>query len=99
MAELIANSDFAIGAAGATAWERCCLGVPSLTMVIADNQKKVAAALAEKKATILYNPSVTMEENVQLVLDINKYKELSSASAAIVDGLGIDKVVEKILYG
>lgn len=99
IAEIMANSDFAIGAAGTTAWERCCLGVPSLTMVIADNQKKVAAALAEKKATILYNQRLTMEENVELALDINKYKELSSASAAIIDGLGANRVVERILYG
>lgn len=40
-----------------------------------------------------------MEENVELALDINKYKELSSASAAIVDGLGANRVVERILYG
>lgn len=99
MAELIANCDFVIGAAGATAWERCCLGVPSLTMVIADNQKKVATALAKNKATILYHQSLTMEGNINLALDINKNKELSSVSAAIVDGLGANRVVNRVLYG
>lgn len=38
MAELIANADIAIGAGGATTWERCVLGLPSLTLVFADNQ-------------------------------------------------------------
>ena len=28
MAELMANADIAIGASGATTWERCCLGLP-----------------------------------------------------------------------
>jgi UDP-2,4-diacetamido-2,4,6-trideoxy-beta-L-altropyranose hydrolase len=46
MAALMANSDLAIGAAGTTAWERCCLGLPSIALVLADNQRTVAAALA-----------------------------------------------------
>ncbi|MFH0934731.1 MAG: UDP-2,4-diacetamido-2,4,6-trideoxy-beta-L-altropyranose hydrolase, partial [Pseudomonadota bacterium] len=39
MARLMADSDLAIGAAGCTSWERCCLGLPSLMMVLADNQR------------------------------------------------------------
>jgi len=38
MAELIAAADIAIGAGGATTWERCLLGLPTLTVVFADNQ-------------------------------------------------------------
>jgi len=33
MAQLMVNSDLCIGAAGATSWERCCLGLPSLILV------------------------------------------------------------------
>lgn len=39
MAELMANSDLAIGAAGSTIWERFCLGLPSILIVIAENQE------------------------------------------------------------
>ena len=42
---LMAQADLAIGAAGATAWERCCLGLPSLVVIAADNQRHVAAGL------------------------------------------------------
>jgi UDP-2,4-diacetamido-2,4,6-trideoxy-beta-L-altropyranose hydrolase len=38
MASLMANSDLAIGAGGTTTWERCILGLPSLTITIAENQ-------------------------------------------------------------
>ncbi len=45
MAELMAAADLAIGAGGAATWERCCLGLPSIILVIADNQSKAAADL------------------------------------------------------
>jgi UDP-2,4-diacetamido-2,4,6-trideoxy-beta-L-altropyranose hydrolase len=38
MASLMANSELAIGAGGTTTWERCMLGLPSLTITIAENQ-------------------------------------------------------------
>ena len=38
LAELMLGADLAIGAGGATTWERCFLGLPTLTIVIADNQ-------------------------------------------------------------
>ena len=47
MAEIMANSDLAIGAAGATTWERCCLGLPSLQVVVAKNQINIAEKLSE----------------------------------------------------
>ncbi|NOR86739.1 MAG: UDP-2,4-diacetamido-2,4,6-trideoxy-beta-L-altropyranose hydrolase [Bacteroidales bacterium] len=40
MAELMASVDLAIGAGGASMWERCFLGLPSITVILADNQKK-----------------------------------------------------------
>lgn len=50
MAELLAGCDLAIGAAGTSAWERCCLGVPTLVFVLADNQRKIAEELAKSGA-------------------------------------------------
>jgi UDP-2,4-diacetamido-2,4,6-trideoxy-beta-L-altropyranose hydrolase len=45
LAGLIARADLAIGAGGATTWERACLGLPSLVVAIADNQLPFAQAL------------------------------------------------------
>jgi len=39
IASLLADNDFAIGAAGGMAWERSCIGIPTLTIPIADNQR------------------------------------------------------------
>lgn len=45
LAGLIARSDLAIGAGGATTWERACLKLPSLVVAIAENQLPSAEAL------------------------------------------------------
>ena len=45
LAGLIARADLAIGAGGATTWERACLGLPSLVVSTAANQEPVAYEL------------------------------------------------------
>jgi UDP-2,4-diacetamido-2,4,6-trideoxy-beta-L-altropyranose hydrolase len=46
MAELILNADLGIGAGGATMWERCCLGLPAITVVSAANQERATEDVA-----------------------------------------------------
>ena len=46
MAELMVSSDIAIGASGTTTWERCCMGLPTIQIVTASNQKSLADNLA-----------------------------------------------------
>ena len=46
MAELMVQADLAIGAGGASTWERCYLGLPSITLVFADNQLQTTRDLA-----------------------------------------------------
>lgn len=47
MAELMASADLAIGACGSATWERCFLGLPTIAIVLADNQRKSAQDLAD----------------------------------------------------
>lgn len=47
MAALMARADLALGAGGTATWERCCLGLPALTVVVALNQVEVTATLVE----------------------------------------------------
>ena len=46
MASLIAGADLGIGAGGATTWERCVLGLPTLTAILAGNQLATTLAVA-----------------------------------------------------
>ena len=45
LASLMLKADIAIGACGVTTWERCCLGLPSIVITVAENQKKIAKEL------------------------------------------------------
>jgi UDP-2,4-diacetamido-2,4,6-trideoxy-beta-L-altropyranose hydrolase len=47
LAELMASADLALGASGATAWERCCTGLPSIVITLAENQRPIAEKLHE----------------------------------------------------
>lgn len=52
MADLMSRADLAIGAAGATSWERCVLGLPSIVVAVAQNQHAIARALDSAGAAI-----------------------------------------------
>ena len=47
MAKIIANADVGIGAGGSSMWERCLLGLPTITVSTADNQYKTAIDVAK----------------------------------------------------
>lgn len=47
MAELILNADLGIGAGGAAMWERCYLGLPTITVVFAGNQERTTEDVAQ----------------------------------------------------
>lgn len=53
MAELIANSDLAIGAGGSAAWEYCALALPMLIVITAENQRQLAVDLHSYGAAVL----------------------------------------------
>src|SRR3546814_20305276 len=50
MAELVARADVGIGAGGAAMWERCYLGLPTITVKCADNQVRTTERSEERRA-------------------------------------------------
>jgi len=99
MAQLMADSDLAIGAAGATSWERCCLGMPTMMLVLAENQRKIAEALREAGAAHLVDASQL--NNQPLIapeyLELFSLSAMSHAAASITDGLGAAQVTETLI--
>lgn len=81
MARRLRDSDLAIGAGGTSTWERCYLGVPSITVVVAENQAATTAAVARSGATLNLGDSETVA-----VSDIRRALEgLLSDPAALRD--------------
>lgn len=97
MARRMADSDLAIGAAGSTSWERCCLGLPTLIAVLAENQQPGAQAMEALHAGRLIG--LVGDIAKQLPLTVAELIEpacrtrMIRAASAITDGLGIDKVL------
>jgi UDP-2,4-diacetamido-2,4,6-trideoxy-beta-L-altropyranose hydrolase len=52
IASLMAQADFAIGAGGSAMWERCYVGLPSSSTVVADNQRATTDKASELGAII-----------------------------------------------
>jgi UDP-2,4-diacetamido-2,4,6-trideoxy-beta-L-altropyranose hydrolase len=99
MAPLMAAADLAIGATGGTAWERCCLGLPTLMLVLAENQAPAAAALQAVGAGVglgrMGAPDLSARLDTSLVAaaDPASLARMSAAAAAVTDGRGAARVV------
>lgn len=96
MAQLMAESDLAIGAAGSTSWERCSLGLPSIQLVLADNQKEAAKALSDSNAAILLNESTGMRVLMQK-LSIEKLQQMTCSASSICSGQGAIRVANQLM--
>ena len=95
IAEIMAKSDLCIGAAGSTSWERCCLGLPTITMSIAKNQLKIIRALQEHEVAVVSSPT-KIREDFEKLFDIGggeRLLSLSNNSKEMFDVLGAQRVV------
>lgn len=98
MAQLIAESDLAIGAAGTSAWERCCLGVPTLTLVLADNQYGGAIALSKIGAVSLLEGGKRLPQELSTKINemrvAQNMQRMHEACRSVCDGIGASRVAE-----
>jgi UDP-2,4-diacetamido-2,4,6-trideoxy-beta-L-altropyranose hydrolase len=100
MARLTARADIAIGGGGSSSWERCVLGLPTLLLVLADNQ--AAVALAEAGAVIALDAAAEFESGfdaaaARLIAEGALRRRLSQAAAMVCDGRGADRVADAFL--
>jgi UDP-2,4-diacetamido-2,4,6-trideoxy-beta-L-altropyranose hydrolase len=102
MAELIARADIAVGAGGSSAWERCVLGLPSVSLILADNQRENTLALAAAGATLAIEVNSRLDEAVAtaasgLLGDDQARRAMGDAAAGLCDGLGAERVAARML--
>ena len=102
MAELMATADLAIGAGGSATWERCCLGLPSLVVSLADNQTDIVKGLdllgagQYIESQVFANSSVLLHYILGLIENRKFLKSLSEQAFATNIGDGVNRVCQAL---
>jgi len=98
LADFFARHDLQIGAGGGATWERCRVGVPTLTLPCSDNQQVVISALAQLGILRTTEPPGDVSPQTvgaaasDLLEDVEGRRLISSRSRELVDGLGARRV-------
>jgi len=107
MALLMVKADFSIGAGGSTTWERCYVGLPSSSTVVADNQR-VATETATTIGAVWnlgWHEDVQVQNYVELLDELPKQKkrikEISEIGLSMTESSGapnpwLEKILELI---
>jgi len=104
MAELFSQARLAVGAGGATSWERCCVGLPALVASLAQNQTQNCSLL--ELAGVAVNLGLFQELSSEtlisaihsLIKDPGRLDKMGERAKALVDGNGTTKVVNTVLH-
>ncbi len=97
LAPVMQNADLAVGATGATSWERICLGLPALVVTLAENQQSIAQELHRLGAVVLLGDAhIVTQETLSTALQKQLRVEQSSVGLeeafAQIDGKGALRV-------
>lgn len=96
---LMATADIAISGAGVTCLEFACLGVPTVALILATNQREIAKALSNAGAVRTLDggdnldPQLVADTVIRLAPDSEARRRMSSAGQALIDGNGAARVV------
>ena len=94
LVDLVAGADLAIGAAGSSSFERAVLGLPSLLIQTADNQRRIAATFAAAGAAEIVSaaaardPAHLAARIAALAGDADRRRRMAVVAARLTDGQG-----------
>ena len=103
MAKLAADADIAIGAGGSSVWERAVVGLPSATVILAENQRVMIEHMADAgfaRAIDAATPDFgarLVEAWNRLLTDEALRWRLTERSADLCDGHGAARVADAVL--
>jgi UDP-2,4-diacetamido-2,4,6-trideoxy-beta-L-altropyranose hydrolase len=102
MPELMAWADLAIAAGGTTSWDLAFMGLPSVTVVLAENQVGIAQGLSEAGAAVNLGwheriSSESMIEKIEQLLTAPEMRrQMSRRGQELVDGDGVTRVISSL---
>lgn len=102
MGAILAKADIAVGASGQSSYERCCFGLPSIAVVVVDNQLELAHAMAAQGAALMLDrrsdrfDSSLVAAFDHLLADADARVALSKSARRLCDGQGVERIVAAI---
>ena len=101
MAQLMAEHDLCIGAAGSTSWERCAMALPTLNVVLAENQIVIAEQLKAHGVGINLGRvgefnSDDLLSGLKGLLAGTTYMDMVRQSIRVCDGEGCRRILDRI---
>lgn len=100
MPELMAWADLAVSGGGSTCWELTFMGVPTITLILAENQKLAAMTLANRGVSMCLgegknvNPQSIRRALTRLLKDRNTRQQMMEKGQCLVDGSGAKEIVK-----
>lgn len=96
MADLMVKADMAVGAPASTAWERFCLGLPTLFIKTADNQTFTHSAILRDGLSLGQSIDDLSVKGMLVDFDRDYYMSCVKKCAGQTDGRGVQKIVSTI---
>lgn len=99
---VMSKCDLYVGAGGSVSWERCVLGKPAIVYAVSANQIEMSKDLADAGYQIFlgdiqqFAPESLVNAISQLTDDHAAFAQMSTASSALVDGKGVERVKREI---
>jgi UDP-2,4-diacetamido-2,4,6-trideoxy-beta-L-altropyranose hydrolase len=98
--ERLIAADLVVGAGGVSALERCCLGIPSLIVVLAENQRDNANWITAMGGAESLEPGPELGPEFAAALrrlnEPEQLLDLSRNAAALCDGQGIARLIARL---
>jgi UDP-2,4-diacetamido-2,4,6-trideoxy-beta-L-altropyranose hydrolase len=95
------DADFAVTTASSTTYELMALGTPIVSILVADNQESIAAALRERDAATVLDSGAdvpTIRDAIQTYMtEPSLRRRRRKYGRNLVDGQGAERVCTKIL--
>ena len=103
MSELMAWADVAVSAGGSTCWEIAFMGLPNMIIILAENQQAIGEQLDAEEVAINmgWHGKVTTDKIAYMLhamtLDKKVRAEMYGRGQKLVDGNGVERIVEEVI--
>ncbi len=101
MAKEMTQADFIIASSGSTVWEICCLALPAIIIVEAENQHTIAQHIQQKNAAIVLNSPKLLKTHIvhaitRLINEPDYYQNIARNAAQQCNGNGVKNILKAL---